>query len=111
MILWSVKPSNIRCPFIVNFKVKIAMNIGDQSQPSLVHLCILQTVMSTSKRTKHKILGALLEVEMFIKVHSVVARSTCPKVKMYKTLQVRFCVTGAALRMTWPHLFVAGTVL
>ena len=23
----------------------------------------------------------------------------------------RFCVTGAALRMTWPHLFVAGAVL
>jgi len=23
----------------------------------------------------------------------------------------RFCVTGAALRMTWPHFFVAGAVL
>ena len=23
----------------------------------------------------------------------------------------RFCVTGAALRMTWPHFFMAGAIL
>ena len=29
----------------------------------------------------------------------------------YSDVLRRFCVTGATLRMTWPHFFVAGTIL